>query len=105
MAAALPQTLGAYLPVVPPTHGQVVVSDGAGHGLSRQKHHPGERILSGELLPRRTADSTRSNFSESPTTTTSLVPLTVRPPARAIAAYIENTRAAGFAQPKIDLRA
>ncbi len=104
MTATPPQVLGDYLPVVPPPHGQMVVSDGPGHGLSRQKHYSAERILSGELLPRQKTDSSRTSFSNKSTITVSPAPLTVRPPDRAIAAYSENARAARSTRPRIDLR-
>ena len=101
MTATPPEVLGAYLPVVPAGHDQIVVSDGSGRGLSRRAHRA-ERILSGELLPR--SRSHAASPQKIPSRPNTLVSLNVRPQARAIAAYAKNASIPRAARPRVDLR-
>ena len=102
MRVTSPEALGAYLPVVSAHLDQGAVADANGRGLSRDRHQSPDRVLSGELLP-----GQRNNDFEVQAGApgrVSLVPISIGPQARAVAAYSENSAALRLILPRIDLR-
>jgi len=97
-----PEALATYLPVLSAQNDPMAVAQGNAQDLSREQRASPDRVLSGELLTGQRGNLEAPSLGH--TRSLSIVPMTVAPPARAVAAYSENVAAPLMVLPRIDLR-